>query len=105
MNDNPPPAFEDWLATARPGEQFIYFTGFLADRIRPPSPQEKSEGLAALEAYSRGEVELAQRRIKPSTGGRPGVFEYVAVKRKHKQVPMVLGSPWKTRIKGPETAR
>jgi hypothetical protein len=109
VNDNSPltfleapqdkPSFDDWLATARAGEKFCYFEGFLADRVEPPSPEQKAEGLAALQAYGEGKVELAQRRIKPSVGGAPGSFQYLAIKRKHIEPPTVLGNPWLTRIK------
>jgi hypothetical protein len=72
------PTFAEWLKVAQAGESFVYHTGFLADRIKPPSPADKAEADAALLAFSRGEVELAQRRIKPCVGNKPGSFEYIA---------------------------
>ena len=99
------PTLGEWLATALPGQRFTYCETFLADRITPPSAEEKAEGLAALEAYARGEVELAQKRIKPSVGNKPGAFQYFAIKKREIRKPTVLGSPWKTRIHGPVTAR
>jgi len=43
----------------------------------------------AKEAYANGLVELYQRRTSD------GVFDYLAVKKKHKHVPQVYGEPWK----------
>src|SRR5262245_51593916 len=45
--------------------------------------------LKPREAYANGLVELYQRRTSDS------VFDYLAVKKKHKHVPQVYGEPWK----------
>ena len=95
--------FAEWLDTARPGEQFVYYGGILADRFKPPSPAEKAEADAALNAYGMGEVELTQRLIK--VGNKRAGYEYIATKRKNIEPPLVHGAPWKTGIRVPETAR
>jgi hypothetical protein len=57
------------------------------------------EGELALEAFSRGEVELVQRRPKKSVGNKAGAFEYIAVKRRVIQPPKVFGiEPWRMKI-------
>jgi hypothetical protein len=96
------PTFNEWLKVAQAGESFVYFTGFLADTVNRPSDHEKREGELALEAFSRGEVELCQRRIKPSVGQKAGVFEYIAQKRETVSPPKLFGiEPWRTRIGHP----
>src|SRR5262245_38054895 len=45
----------------------------------------------AIEAFSRGEVELCQQRIK-----RGGEFRYLAIKKHQKRIPLVNGTPSRT---------
>ena len=46
--------------------------------MTPPSAAEKLEAEAALRAFGRGAVEIAQKRIAPANGKKPGAFEYIA---------------------------
>jgi hypothetical protein len=96
-----PSAFLSWLKTAQPGDSFVYYTGFLADRETPPPPHEIAEGEAALRAFSEGRVELAQKRIKRGEGNKAGTFQYIAQKRRVCQTPKVYGEPWRMRFRNP----
>lgn len=91
-------AFDAWLSQASPGKSLVYFTGFLADYVTPPSPAEKLEGEAALQAYADGKVEIAQKRVKPASLKRPGAFSYIAQKRKEVRAPEANGERWRMRI-------
>ena len=92
--------FAEWLRVAKPGDSFVYHVGFLADIVHRPSEQEKRAGELALEAFARGEVELCQRRIKESVGNKAGAFEYIAQKRRVRQLPTIFGTePWRMRTR------
>ena len=80
-------AFIHWLNRSRPGDRFIYHSGFLMiDRVNhvtvkggmeftmPREPVD-SEGASAWEAMSSGLVRLVQEKLGP------GVYDYIAVRR------------------------
>jgi hypothetical protein len=91
--------FEVWLNSARGGEQYIYYTGFLGDRVNPPTDSDKAEAMAAIRAFSEGRVELAQRRIKHSdTKAGAGVYQYLAQRRRRVQIPLACGNPRQLKI-------
>jgi hypothetical protein len=71
----------------------------IADGVNPPTPHEQAEGLAALEAFGRGEVELVQRRVDKFK------FDYIAQKRKKIEPPTVCGGMrWVPKMRGPYAA-
>ena len=82
------------FTSASPGDNYVYHEGFLADRVTQASDAEKAEGVAALLAFSRGEVEIAQRRVKSANGKIPGSFQYIAQKRRLVRTPKACGDPW-----------
>ena len=100
MNDNlahmseeiTPERFESWVKIARPGDRLTYHVGLLAtDRERSEMLAKHntyahvyyepihSVGLYAMYYYEQGVLELVQRKMKP------GVYEYIAIKRKTKR--------------------
>ena len=60
----------------------------------------RNVGELALESFSRGEVELCQRRIKESIGNKPGAFEYIAINRRVVQPPRVPAARPQGRVNG-----
>ena len=101
MVSDSPTTFADWIATAKPGDAFVYYRGFLADSITPPTDHEKAEATAALESLASGRVELTQRRVELGVGKLPGKFEYRAQLRREVKRPSVYGVPWVTKLHGP----
>lgn len=83
-----PAKFREWLATAKPGSWFPYWTGYLVrDRVTtldipgvgkvPGVKSDPAETLASMAwaAYEAGKVCLTQRKVKTA------MYEYRAVKR------------------------
>lgn len=79
--------FEAWVASASPGDTYVYYQGFLCHdrsytvwvgRVQETLYNEPthSVGLAAKAAYEAGKVHLLQRRVGPED------FEYLAIRRK-----------------------
>ena len=77
-----------WLNNARGGQKYIYATRHVLDLQTPPEVQ--AVALEARLAYARGEVELVQKRQ-----GKYGPFEYTAIRKREKRVPLVNKLPWK----------
>lgn len=81
-------AFHDWLASSRPGQVYVYYTGFLAvDRgsfiVDPdlriefvPNSDIDALGKSAIDAFEANRVHLFQRKIHDK------VYEYIAMKRR-----------------------
>lgn len=74
--------FDEWLAKAKPGEQFVYYTG-LRPRGIESTVEERAAANAAWTAHKAGKVFLTQKR---KTGGRVegviGTFDYIATRSK-----------------------
>ena len=67
----------EWLVAAEPGEQFVYYTGFLWTQTkRPPI------AMWFWDRCQEGVVTLVQRRLNSMS--EPGVFEYIAIKLRRK---------------------
>lgn len=82
--------FDDWLTSARPGDQFVYAHGVLG--LLPKSVRIVAR--KALEAASNGQVELVQRRVAHSAvPGSAGIFDYIAIKRSRKVKPWPFSLP------------
>ena len=90
----------EWIATAKPGDTYIYYRGFLAGNVDKPSTHEKAEGEAALQAFALSQVELTQKKV-PGVSKLPGVYEYRAQLRREVRRPLVYGVPWEKRLTGP----
>lgn len=68
----------EWLATAKPGERYVYFEG---EHLL--SPEAYVEGAVfvrddMLRAAKEGRVHLIQKRIGPSKDGEGSVYQYIA---------------------------
>lgn len=69
--------FEDWLAQAKPGEQFIY--AHKTTHMRAGCTKEVAA--AAMRAQGTGHVNLVQRRLtKPASKDACGTFDYIAIR-------------------------
>jgi len=69
-----------WLEEAIPGQEYVYWTGFLAkDRDDASKPERSKQadlmGKAAMSLCEAGKVTLVQRRTP-----KKARFEYIAVK-------------------------
>src|SRR5262245_37002731 len=96
-------AFSDWLQAGVPGSVYVYATcGTLGDKGVTKETLAVAE--QAKEAYAKGLVILCQRRQK-GKGGEPDEFDYMAIKKKHQNAPLVFGEPWKIQILGPGKKR
>jgi hypothetical protein len=81
--------FREWLAAAAPGDALVYAVGLLGpdtDRgfiAKDPSASEAHALTDATHgAWKRGDAHLVQRRVGPMpTNGKPGRFQYIAVRR------------------------
>jgi hypothetical protein len=89
---------ESWLKTAQAGDSLIYAkcTNLGDSSV---TAEERATPEQAKRQYSLGTVELCQRLRKDSEGKRQG-FDYLCVKRKGRDRPLVHGSPWKMKFFG-----
>lgn len=87
------PDMHTWCDEALPGQEYIYWTGFVAvDRIRKSHPDKMKQCIsmakAAMDLYEKGKVALIQRRVP-----KRATWDYVAVKlfpSRHRRRPPVI---------------
>lgn len=85
-------SFKAWVACAETKQVCVYFEGrHLADCANQDTVQE------AREAFSKGLIELCQRRL-PGEDGKLGALEYICQKRAVVRVPLINGDPWQPYI-------
>lgn len=65
-----------WIRSARSGEQLMYHRGLLMQDRQDASAPHNYNGIGVVlwQAYQRGQVTLAQRRVSE------GCYEYLAIK-------------------------
>lgn len=91
--------WQRWLDHAKPGSEIVYAcAGTLGDKHLTPDTLAVAE--AAKVGFSKGLIELVQRRVTPE-GKKPGAFEYLAIKKRTVRVPLANGVPWEPKIMGP----
>lgn len=68
--------FTHWVKTAKPGAQYIYYTGHLARDTGPGGYAGWAAPTAneAWQAYEDLKVHLVQRKLKP------GIYQYIAIR-------------------------
>jgi len=84
-----------WLSRATPGERIVYWRGYLArdtwvTRGGLSDIERRRLGMVARRAWlmsADGQVHLVQQRVAP------GVFDYIAIARPHKQPRRRLDAP------------
>jgi hypothetical protein len=82
--------FIQWLNTSQPGDCITYFRGY---NVGDADESTQETAKQARECFAKGEIELLQSRIRDEDG-KPGLLDYLAVKRKNIQVPKVHGAKW-----------
>jgi hypothetical protein len=89
-----PLTLAQWLRDGKPGSKFVYATRHALDSETPADVLKDAR--LARESYALGIVELVQQRNE-----RGGPFNYVAIKKREKRVPLVNGLPWQATVSSP----